>query len=61
MSAKPSPTNPRGAGRKPVPPQKKYKNRTFKCTDAQWYQINQLAETAGISTSEYIRKKALDL
>lgn len=60
MFIKPSPTNPRGAGRKPVPPEEKYKTRTFKCTDKQWQVINRLAETAGLSTSEYIRKKALE-
>lgn len=59
MAPEKTPANPRGAGRKPATPDDKHKTRTFKCTDAQWEQINHLAEDAGQSTSEYIRMKAL--
>lgn len=59
MSPEKSPTNPRGAGRKPAPAADKHKTRTFKCTDGQWEKINKLAEEAGLPTSEYIRLKAL--
>lgn len=60
MTPEKTPTNPRGAGRKPAAPDEKYKTRTFKCTDDQWNQINQMAKTASLPTSEYIRKRALE-
>ena len=52
-------TNPRGAGRKPAAPGNKHKTRTFKCTDNQWERIKYLAGVVGLSTSEYIRTRAL--
>jgi len=59
MAPEKTPTNPRGAGRKPATPTEKYKTRTFKCTDKQWQEINRLAAESNLHTSEYIRTKAL--
>ena len=35
------------------------KSRTFRCTDAEWAEIQRRAEKANMNASEYIRSKAL--
>ncbi|MEW5952597.1 MAG: hypothetical protein AB1815_02400 [Bacillota bacterium] len=59
MTPEKTPTNPRGAGRKPAAPEDKYRSRNIKFTDAEWEKVKKLAIKAGVSTSEYVRQKAL--
>ncbi|TEB15187.1 hypothetical protein Psfp_02363 [Pelotomaculum sp. FP] len=52
--------NPRGAGRKLKPPDQKYKSHNIKFLPGEWEKIKELALSAGLSASEYVRKKALE-
>lgn len=52
-----TPTNPRGAGRKPVPDPRIA--RSIKFTAAEWAAIHDYAEAYGLNVSEYIRRRAL--
>ena len=60
MSPSKTPTNPRGAGRKPKPPGEKYESHNIKFLPAEWREIVAKAAAEGLNTSEYIRKKALE-
>lgn len=52
-------SNPKGAGRKPMPEEVKAKNRSVKFTDTEWEALRIKAEAEGISRAEYIKKKTL--
>lgn len=45
-------------GRPAMNPDEKRKPRSIKMTDAEWQVIHDRAKQAGLSISEYIRKKA---
>lgn len=49
----------KAVGRPAMDPDEKRKLRSFKATDDEWRQIQERAEKAGLSTSAYIRKRAL--
>src|SRR5690606_24842981 len=49
-----------GAGRPPLPEGEVRKARSVKFSDAEWEAVKEMATMAGISTSEFIRMRALE-
>ena len=49
----------KGAGRPPAEPNEIRKARSIKMTDEEWAMAKRLAESEGLSASEYIRKVSL--
>lgn len=49
----------KGPGRPPLPHEEKRKARSIKISDKEWAEIQELASKENLSTSEYIRRKAL--
>jgi ActR/RegA family two-component response regulator len=48
-----------GAGRKPEPENLRRKQKNISVSDLEWERLQQAAEAAGVSVSEYIRRCCL--